>query len=64
MPGRRGTREQHHPTDQPDENQMEHPYRHEPAILPAKQPSLQENQQVSNLRPVFGTPQGETPRAG
>ena len=50
--GRR-TREQHHPAGQADEHQVEHPYGHKPAILPAQRPLPQANPQVSHLCPVL-----------
>src|SRR6266851_7185069 len=52
--GRRAC-EQHHPADYADKGQIHHPYRHEPAILPATPPSRQACSQVSRLCP-FWTP--------
>ena len=44
--GRRA-REQHHPASQADQDQIEHPCRHKPAILPGMRPSPLRNPQVS-----------------
>jgi ketopantoate reductase len=44
-----------------DEHQVEHPYRHEEAILPGTYRSLPANQQVSHLRAVLAPP---TPALG
>jgi nucleoside-diphosphate-sugar epimerase len=49
----RGTRQQRHPAGQADEHQVEHPYRHKPAMLPAARPAPQENLQVSRLCTVL-----------
>jgi hypothetical protein len=51
-------RKQYHPPRQAGEHQVEHPYRHEPAILPCAQPTPLTNPQVSYLCHRFGTPQG------
>ena len=50
---RRRTCQQRHPAGQADEDQVEHPYRHKPAILPAQRPPPQANPQVSHLCPVL-----------
>jgi hypothetical protein len=52
---RRRTCEQRHLVSQADEHQVKHPYRHEPAIMPAHRPSRQAYSQVSHLCPRFGT---------
>jgi hypothetical protein len=49
----RRTREQRHPGDHADQDQVEHPYRHKPAILPAARPPQQEYPQVSQPYPVL-----------
>ena len=51
--GRRRTRQKYHPADQADEHQVEHPYRHKPAMLPARGPLPQANPQVSTLCSVL-----------
>ena len=48
--------QQRHPASQADKDQVDHPYRHEPAIMPAARPSPQANPQVNHLWPRFGTP--------
>ena len=53
----RRTRQQRHPAGQADEDQVEHPYGHKPAILPAQRPSRQSYSQVSSPMPRFGTQQ-------
>jgi hypothetical protein len=59
---RRGTCQQHHPADQADEHQVQHPYRHKPAMMPAARPAPLVNLQVSGFACCgtahrFGTPQ-------
>jgi hypothetical protein len=49
--------QQRHPVDQADEHQVQHPYRHKPAILPAPTTTAAANPQVSNLSP-FWNPTG------
>jgi hypothetical protein len=55
---RRRTRQQRYPSGQADEDQVKHPYGHEPVILPAEQPSRQGYSQVSQPSP-FWNPTGE-----
>jgi hypothetical protein len=42
-----------HRARQPDEHQVEHPYRHKLVMLPAKRRAPQENQQVNGLCTVL-----------
>ncbi len=67
----RRTREQHHPASQAKEQQVDHPYRHEPAILPGTRRSPLANQQVSHpcavraaatRRPPGGKPSSRSQR--
>ena len=44
---------QRYPAGQADEDQVKHPCRHKPAILPAVRPLPQPNSQVNNLCPVL-----------
>jgi hypothetical protein len=50
---RRRACQQHHPDSQTDERQIQHPYRHRSAILPATQLLPQANQQVTGVCPVL-----------
>ena len=66
---RRRTGQQHHPPGQANEHQVEHPYHHKPAILPAPGPPPQANPQVSNQAPfrnltslAYGKARGATIR--
>ena len=45
--------QQRHPACQADEHQVDHPYRHKPAILPAQPPSRLAYLQVSQVCPVL-----------
>ena len=62
IPGRRPPC-QHHPPGQLGKHQVEHPYRHKPAILPALGAPPQPCSQVSNPMPSYGTQQGPFPAA-
>ena len=49
---RRRPCQQREPPGQPDEHQIQQPYRHKPAIMPAQQPSRQAYSQVNHLYTV------------
>jgi beta-glucosidase len=55
---RRGTREQHHPADQADEDQAEHPYSHKPVMLPTARRYRSHTRRSATYAP-FGTPHGQ-----
>jgi hypothetical protein len=50
---RRRTRQQRYPSGQPDEHQVQQPYRHKPAILPAQLPRRLAYSQVNHLYSVW-----------